>query len=328
MSDFLDIRQVMLDYSLRVIVVTGFSLKRDLINILVRNGFFVVDSRYKYQPILDYKMIAEGQYGTYRDIRDYYNYLEGIPFAVYKNSRHYKRNNAIDVVNILELQQKKAVCVFTKASILHNYNVENVGILPSSCSDQGIVVYVYPPLVSYSKIQLMRRSRDFMRQRYVYLITGVTWSEIDRLAEKCGLHYSFNIPKRCKGSFDTYEKYKGLRDFYYEMKQRPFDDEFLIGIVERNIMQAKNREAMMMSIMINWNTDMAYPWMRAWFNGNYSLKDFLDLLECTNIELDRLVQFCRTSIDIRELIDRQSRIGFKDTSLERYYRNKFKQVLL
>lgn len=321
-SDFLDIRQVMLDYSLRVVYVLGFSLKKRLIDMLVRNGFFVIDPRYRYQPILDNKMLLQGMYGVYSDMNG------NIPYAVYRNSRNFKENNACELDKIIDLEMRSAHCVFTKTYICEDMKWGELGVLPSSFSDQGLVVCVYPPLVSYDKVVLMNRSVDFMNRRYQYMNDGVVWSKLDPMGWKCGYSLSFIIPWNTKKFYLMYSRYRGLKDFTHKIKENPFDSSFMIELVKRKILREDDREAIVLRMIKAWGTDDMFSWVRLWYLKGVQLDEFLERLAFMDMEMSRLIRFCRTFMDVKRLIGQRGLETKKNRRLMKTYNNKFKKVLL
>jgi len=113
LTEFLDIRQVMMDYDSKVIMVRGTKLKNYMIDFLVRNGYYVVDFRYSRQSCLQNSHLRAGSYGLYGSL------APNIEYVLYINNRFYKGENlSPNMHKVPDRQDKRVQCVFFVLSCL------------------------------------------------------------------------------------------------------------------------------------------------------------------------------------------------------------------
>lgn len=317
-SEFLDIRQVMMDYEVQILMVVDYQLKPKVMDMLVRNGYFIVDIRQRKQPVLETHNIRLDQYGVYSDI------VTDFPFVVYKNSRFYREDTLIDIEDISLRREKQAVCVFTRSYMFDGIFDQNYGLLPSANPDRGQVICVYPPVCSYSKKEMLNRAVDFMNHRYMYLNGCEEWSMMDEFKEKCGYNCRFVIPKKRKNKDKSYEEYWRNRDLSYR-KENPFNEDFMLDYFVKMLNKEIDKNSFLLSIIRQWGKDDR-SWVRLWYYNSYELSYVFYKLEDRDKRLRDILIACRLIGDLKVL-----ELGFPDEEYRRSrsrVRGRIQSVLL
>jgi len=179
---------------------------------------------------------------------------------------------------------------------------DDSGYLPSSYPDQGLVISVYPPMREYDKLILMRRSRDFFRQRYAYYNTKILWPQLDIFGLKCGYYDKFVIPRRSKTLGEFYKQYWGLKDFTLVRRSNPVDEQLLTFNLIKRLLFTKSKESFILYMIDNWGNALSGPWLRLWFDNGYQLNYVLGILKSSGKSFRSVVELCE-----KEIYDRRCR---------------------
>jgi len=302
-TEFLDIRQCLQDYRLKVLVVQGVRLKRYLIDMLVRNGFFVVDNRYNKFGELTKRDIAEGRVGVFGSKES------NIEYALYVNDTFYKDVNSIPNVPRLldikgQLDSYRALCVFTRVYLFDGIDHISYGLLPSACPENGQVICVFPPMCSYDKLILARRSRDYMIHRYENMNSRELWVERDILSGKCGYKEKFILPRVSQTLGQRYNLYWGLQDYSLGLYKRVIDERVMLASLIENFRRSDEagKHTIIMAIIKIWDGPYTFPWIRVWSDNNYDSDYLLDMLENYDDDIRRVIWACRNYELSREKI--------------------------
>jgi len=317
-TEFLDIRQVMLDYQLRIIIVEGVRLKPYLVDILIRNGYFLIDESSRIKKQLTNKDVREGNYGVYSINKSDH------PVALYYNMQFYKRNLEVPDLEMLGQQNQSVACVFTRVHLMTNINLNTYGILPSSCPDHGQTICVYPPMKPSQRAVMLQRVRNFMLCRYRYMNDRQLWATIDIYRKECGYDYKFVLPKRVRKMGETYSRYKGLQDFTMERRGQPMNLTYMISHLEDRIMGSMNKESLIINMIQNWNNPRDAAWIRIFSHNNIKVEVVLDELKRINSYMKNLIEVCQQQVKDAILYSQQEEIrdlnNFRNRQEQRNFR--------
>jgi len=285
-TEFLDIRQCMMEYGVNTVLVKDMNqggnellvLDNYLVDMLVRNGFFVVDNNYK-SGRLKKGHICERRYGIYKTLADDVEHIVYIK----KNDKNF----VCDASYMFEYRGRNMMSIFTRTLMYPGIEDGEFGLLPSSDPSQGQVICVYPPLREYDVNALVRRAQDCLEHRYQYFIDNKIWPSKDILAEQCGYNLKIIFPKR-GWDLKCLDRYKGKDDMYKNSYCGYLDERYAVNSIIRRIYQSEDKLDFIIGLMRNWKNPSNY-WLGIWIKRYFYLCDVLLIIQDKDPRLIKLI---------------------------------------
>jgi len=287
-SEFLDIRQCLMEYGVTTVLVKDISqdggnvpvLDGYLIDMLVRNGFFVVDENYKNGRLKkDY--VRDKKYGIYKEI------AFDVEHIVYVKRKKI-HNELCGASYIFEYRGKNMMSIFTRALMYPGIEDEEFGILPSSDPSRGQVICVYPPLRQYEVLELVTRAQDCVEHRYQYFINNKIWPSKDIFAAQCGYNLKIIFPKKSRVLGELYDQYEGKEDMYRHRFNGYLDERYAVDSILKHVYEAKDKVDFFVRLMRNWENPSNY-WLGIWIKRYFLLQDVLIIIESKDPKLTKII---------------------------------------
>jgi len=288
-TEFLDIRQCLLSYRVRVVVVKGRKLKPYLVDMLVRNGFYVVDSRFPYLRLSD-EHVKKKIFGAFSEVDPW------VDHAIYISDNPHNKD-VLDVVELMDHVDEAAICTFVRVRLFKTIGeIGEYGLLPSSCPGQGQVICIYPPTHTYDKLVLAQRARNFMMQRYEYLNTDIIWAKIDVFADVCGYGNKYILPQISLYFGQHYGTYENKDDFFTGKIKRVIDEKFMFEMLMRKLSRESTQERYVLRIIQSDYIRFKDSWLRLWRDNNYQLGYLVDKIKAQGADYYQLVMKCQALV--------------------------------
>jgi len=277
-TEFLDIRQCTQEYGVKVIVFRDMNYDRGskpqlnsyLIDMLVRNGFYVVDPNYS-RGFLNERLMQEKRYGIYRD-----KALE-VKHIVYIKRQH-MYDSVTETPYIRKQGSSNTMAVCMRVQMHDRIDLKDFGILPSSFPNRGQVICVFPPLREYKIQDMVKRAQMCLEHRYLYMNTGVLWPNKDMYATQCGYNQRIILPRKARSFTESYFRYRGKTDMYVSGGFGCIDEDYASTILTRQIAMQKDKMRLVAEMSQNWASP-SFFWLGIWRQRNYTLMDIIELVE-------------------------------------------------
>jgi len=200
-SAFLDLRQLLDDYSVKVIYLKGALMNNYVIQILVRNFYFVVIKGYNGDNLTHHE-IDNNLYGVYGDIDS------EISYGVYYNviSKDLTNKHPFQIFEVFPNKKSDIIFYATKIQLNDKMNVQSsmqywYGLLPVALPHDGKVLCVYPPIYNFRFKELLNRAVKSNYTRNNFHVRRMMWANSDPFWYKVKYFDRIILPQRNK----TYE---------------------------------------------------------------------------------------------------------------------------
>jgi len=260
---FLDIRQLLNMYRIKVVHIGGNRPATYLVRLLVRNGYYVIVPGVE-RPYLTIWDIMRDKYGLYSGL------LEDIEYGFFLLNIE-KKIDSNPLRSFYYRPNKQSNCRFYAMRMLINVFMEReqtpyiYGILPVALPHTCEVICYFPPLRTTPLKRMIQRASDAINFKNNYIYNRILWIKYDILTWECGYEKPFFLPVKGRYLVRDY-KFDNLVDNRLSIKNDKlsivlYDADLIIRNILYDLSFIDNHVIVFLTLMRGLgNYDIFKPW--------------------------------------------------------------------